>query len=202
MASWKQLEVHTEDQTPHKWSVSLSEDMFKRFFSLGCPVVHKIFGDGSLFSPLLFGKYFDPSDAFPLWEFESDVLLSNLRSSGKTNIDWFQTDDAYVLKADLSAGVENNTVQFFVENGKIMEISGQWKPKRDQSKTKDWRSGNWWEHGYVRRLEIPGDADWKDTEAYVSNDMILEVRIPKSSLVSDTPPAPGKGILAKISDHL
>ncbi|KAL3576772.1 hypothetical protein D5086_022055 [Populus alba] len=165
-------------------------------------IVHKIFGEGSLFSPLLFGKYFDPSDAFPLWEFESDVLLSNLRSSGKTNIDWFQTDDAYVLKADLSAGVENNTVQFFVENGKIMEISGQWKPKRDQSKTKDWRSGNWWEHGYVRRLEIPGDADWKDTEAYVSNDMFLEVRIPKSSLVSDTPPAPGKGILAKISDHL
>ncbi|KAJ6423272.1 hypothetical protein OIU84_024253 [Salix udensis] len=126
MASWKLLEVHTEDQTPHKWCVSLSEETFKRMFSHGSPTVHKIFGDGSLFSPMLFGKFFDPSDAFPLWDFESDVLLSNLRSSGKTSIDWFQTDDAYVLKADLP-GVGSNIVQIYVENGKVMEISGQWK---------------------------------------------------------------------------
>ncbi|CAK7338336.1 unnamed protein product [Dovyalis caffra] len=197
MASWKQLEVHIEDQTAHKWSVSLSEEMFKRFFSQGNPIVHKIFGDGSLFSPLLFGKFFDPSDAFPLWEFESDVLLSNLRVSGKTTVDWLQTEDAYVLKADL-AGVGNNTVQVCVENGKILEISGQWKPQRDQSKTKDWRSGHWWEHGYVRRLELPEDADWRETEAYVSNEMLLEVRIPKCTLDSDN--HPGNGTSAKNSE--
>lgn len=196
MASWKQLEVHTEDQTPHKWSVSLSEETFRGFFANGSPTVHKIFGDGSLFSPLLFGKFFDPSDAFPLWDFESDVLLSNLRSSGKTSIDWLQTDDAYVLKADLP-GVGNSTVQVYVENGKIMEISGQWKPQRDQSKAKDWRSGHWWEPGFVRRLELPEDVDWRETEAYVSNDMFLEVRIPKSTSDSGTP---GNGTMTKNSD--
>lgn len=101
MTNRRRLEFHTEDQTPHKWSVSLTEEVFKKFFSQGTPILHKIFGEGSLFSPLLFGKFFDPSDAFPLWEFESDVLLSNLRSSGKTSVDWFQTDEAYVLKAEL-----------------------------------------------------------------------------------------------------
>ncbi|KDP39039.1 hypothetical protein JCGZ_00796 [Jatropha curcas] len=180
MTSCKVLEVHTKDQTPHKWSVSLTEEVYKRFCSQGNQIVQKIFRDGSLFSPLLFGKFFDPSDAFPLWEFESDVLLSSLRSSGKTNVDWFQTDEAYVLKADLP-GVGINTVQVYAENGKIVEISGQWNQQRE-TKAKDWRSGNWWEHGYVRRLELPEDADWRKIEAYLNNDIFLEIRIPKNSV--------------------
>lgn len=101
MTTSRQIEVITVDHTPQKWSVSLSDDVFRTFFSQGNPVVHKVFGEGSMFSPLLFGKFFDPSDAFPLWEFESDILLSSLRSSGKTSVDWFQTDDAYVVKAEL-----------------------------------------------------------------------------------------------------
>ncbi|KAM2363381.1 hypothetical protein ACFX1X_002448 [Malus domestica] len=36
--------------------------------------------------------FFDPSDAFLLWEFESDILLSGLRSSGQNCIDWFQIE--------------------------------------------------------------------------------------------------------------
>lgn len=101
MTSCMKLEVHTEDHTPHKWCVALGEDVFKKFLSQGSSVVHKVFGDGSLFSPLLFGKFFDPSDAFPLWEFESDILLSHLRSSSQTAVDWLQTDQTYVLKAEL-----------------------------------------------------------------------------------------------------
>ena len=102
MASPKKLiEVQTEDQTPHKWCISLGEEVFKRFFSQANPTVHKIFGDGSLFSPMLFGKFFDPSDAFPLWEFESDVLLSHLRSSNQSTVDWSVTDEGYILKAEI-----------------------------------------------------------------------------------------------------
>uniref|UniRef100_A0A2P2JR34 Uncharacterized protein MANES_03G122000 n=1 Tax=Rhizophora mucronata TaxID=61149 RepID=A0A2P2JR34_RHIMU len=97
----QQLEVQTEDQAPKKWSISLTEEVFKGLFSQENPVINKIFGDGSLFSPLLFGKFFDPSDAFPLWEFDSNILLSNLKSTGKTSVEWFQTDEAYVLKAEL-----------------------------------------------------------------------------------------------------
>jgi len=100
-SSNKRLEVQTEDQTPHKWCVSLGEEPFKRFFSQTNPTLHKVFGDGSLFSPLLFGKFFDPSDAFPLWEFESDVLLSHLRSSSQSTVDWCQTGEGYILKAEI-----------------------------------------------------------------------------------------------------
>ncbi|KAK9268346.1 hypothetical protein L1049_000095 [Liquidambar formosana] len=198
MTTCKQLEIRLEDRTPQKWCVSLREDVFKKFLSQGSPMTHKVFGDGSLFSPLLFGKFFDPSDAFPLWEFESDILLSNLRSSGQTTVDWLQTDQDYVLKAELP-GVEKNDVQVYVENGKVVEISGQWKQQKE-SKSSDWRSGHWWEHGYVRRLELPEDADWKNIEAHVKSDMFLEVRIPKNS--SDCDISEGNDVRSKNSESV
>ncbi|XP_040375573.1 21.7 kDa class VI heat shock protein isoform X2 [Rosa chinensis] len=113
-----------------------------------------------------------------------DILLSSLRSSGQSTIDWFQTEQYYVLKAELP-GEGKNSVQVYAENAKVLEISGQWKQQqqqKDQSKTnstRDWRSGNWWESGYVRRLELPQDADWRKIEAYVTNDLILEIKIHK-----------------------
>ncbi|XP_031404301.1 21.7 kDa class VI heat shock protein isoform X2 [Punica granatum] len=177
MSSLRQLSIKTEDHAPQKWSVSLKEDVFKRFISQGSPFVVRIFGEGSLFSPLLFGKFFDPSDAFPLWEFESGILLLSLRSSGKTSVDWFQSDHEYVLKAEIPGAWENN-VQVYVDNGKVVEITGQWRQHRELN-VKDWRCGNWWEYGYVRRLELPEDADWKNIEARLNSEKNIELRIPK-----------------------
>lgn len=83
----------------------------------------------------------------------------------------------------VKTGVGNN-VQVFVDKGKVVEISGQWK-QQGESKAKDWRSGQWWEYGYVRRLELPEDADWRKIEAYVNNDILLEIRIPRNLLDGD-----------------
>ncbi|KNA25899.1 hypothetical protein SOVF_001820 [Spinacia oleracea] len=162
MAGSRRIEVLLEDQTPHKWIVPLTEDNFQAFFSKGNQTVRKVFGEGSLFSPMLFGKFFDPSDAFPLWEFEADVLLSVLRASGCCQVDWGMNDKEYVLKAELpGAGAGEDCVQVCVEKGKILEINGQWT---DHHKARDWKSGHWWEHGFVRRIEVPENADWKKTE--------------------------------------
>lgn len=89
------------DQSSQKWRVSLTEDAFDAFISHAGDVARKVFAEGSLFSPLLFGKFFDPGDAFPLWEFESEALLAGLRSASRTGIDWCETDGDYVLKAEL-----------------------------------------------------------------------------------------------------
>lgn len=179
MSSCLKLEViSAEEKNPHKWCISLPEDVFRRFLAQGNQTVHKVFGEGSMFSPFLFGKFFDPSDAFPLWEFESDTLLSSLRNSGKTSVDWFQNDHDYVLKAEVP-GIGKNNVQIHVDNGKILEIFGQLKQQQRETNPKDWRSCNWWEYGFVRRLELPEDADWRKTEATASNDTFLEIKIPK-----------------------
>ncbi|XP_027171330.1 21.7 kDa class VI heat shock protein [Coffea eugenioides] len=179
MTSYKKIEVLLEDHSSQKWCLPLKEDVFTTFLEKGNPVAHKIFGEGSLFSPLLFGKFFDPSDAFPLWEFDADVLLSNLYgSSEKRTVDWFQTDADYVLKAELPESGKNS-IQVCVEKGEVVEISGQWR-QQQESRTKDWRGSNWWEHGYVRRIELPDDADWRNMEACVTDDRLLEIRVPKS----------------------
>ncbi|GAB4846222.1 hypothetical protein Ancab_025219 [Ancistrocladus abbreviatus] len=183
MASTKQIDVILNDRTPHKWIMPLTEDAFQAFISQGNQVVRKVFGDGSLFSPMLFGKFFDPSDAFPLWEFEADVLLSNLRRSGHNAVDWFKLDKEYVLKGELP-GVGEDTVHICFENGRVLEISGLWKHHREPS-TRDWRSVQWWEHGFVRRIELPENADWKRTEATVQNDVFLEIKIPLKPLASE-----------------
>lgn len=113
-SSNKKFEVILDDQTPNKWCVSLGDETFKRFFSMTNPTVHKVFGDGSLFSPMLFGKFFDPSDAFPLWEFEPDVLLSHVRSSNQTTVDWHHTDEGCMLKAEIPGNKYYNAFIFHI----------------------------------------------------------------------------------------
>lgn len=108
------LEIHSDDKTPGKWSVPLGEDVFRRFLSGGGGSEKAVFGEGSIFSPFLFGKYFDPSDAFPLWDFEAEVLLASLRSLGQCRVDWSQTDQAYLLKSDLPGIYFLRTILLFI----------------------------------------------------------------------------------------
>lgn len=45
---------------------------------------------------------------------------------------------------------------------KVIDISGLWRaPAADG---RDWRCGRWWEHGFVRRVELPEDAEWRKVE--------------------------------------
>lgn len=179
-----QVEVlASEDQSSNKWRVPLKEDVFVAFMAKGAPIVHKVFGDKSLFGPLLFRKFFDPSDAFPLWEFEPGVLLSHLQNPC---VHWYQTDACCILKSELPT-IEKSSLGIHVENGKVIEISGVWKTTHGESKTRDWRSGKWWEHGFVRRLELPHNTDWNKMEVYVKNETVLDIRLPKNTTPTPTP---------------
>lgn len=82
--------------------------------------------------------------------------------------------------------IGKSSIQVCIEDGKVLEISGQWKQHKD-SRTKDWRASHWWEHGYVRRVELPENADWRNIEARVNNDtvLLLDIRIPKKPQVCE-----------------
>ncbi|MQM10816.1 hypothetical protein Taro_043714 [Colocasia esculenta] len=96
---------HPGDHSARKWCMSLREDVFIGFFARGGEVVHAVFGEGSLFSPMLFGKFFNPADAFPLWDFESEVMLAGLKEAVKSKVDWAETDAEYVFRAELPGKV-------------------------------------------------------------------------------------------------
>ncbi|CAD5184954.1 unnamed protein product [Musa acuminata subsp. malaccensis] len=88
------IEVRSGDQSSHsqKWRVAFTEDAFDCFIACSGDAVGKVFGEGSLFNPLLFEKFFDPADAFLLWEFEAETLLSGPGNTSKTAVDWSETD--------------------------------------------------------------------------------------------------------------
>ncbi|XP_072952441.1 22.3 kDa class VI heat shock protein [Typha angustifolia] len=175
------LEVRLGDLNSQKWRVSLTEAAFDLLMAHGGDAARKVLGEGSLFSPMLFGKFFDPADAFPLWEFESDVLLSGLRSGSKTSVEWFETNSDYVLRAQLP-GTRKCDIEVSGDRCKVIDISGQWRGQ--ESDARDWRTGRWWEQGYVRRLELPENTNWKRVEAYVDDDSFLEIKIAKN--ISDS----------------
>ena len=92
------------DAAAPRWRMSLLENTFSGFLQgAGADAAARaVFAEGSLFSPFLFGKFFDPADPFPLWEFESDVLLAALRrGNARSTIDWAETDSEYYLRADI-----------------------------------------------------------------------------------------------------
>ncbi|CAL9168143.1 unnamed protein product [Musa hybrid cultivar] len=178
MPARRVIEIGPADQNSHKWRVPFTEDAFHSFIVHGGVAARNVFGEGSLFSPLLFGKFFDPADAFPLWEFESDALLSGLRNASKSTVDWSATNADYLLKAELPVGARKCDVDVCNLKEMVVEISGRWRGR--ETDTKDWKNGRWWEYGFARRLELPEDANWTKMEAYITDDISLEIRIPKN----------------------
>lgn len=94
------------DGSPRKWSVSLREDVFAAFLAGddGGAAARRVFAEGSLFSPLLFGSFFDPADAFPLWDFDPDAILAGGRRVG-----WSETAAEYVLTAALPGELRSSS---------------------------------------------------------------------------------------------
>ncbi|KAL0916905.1 hypothetical protein M5K25_014458 [Dendrobium thyrsiflorum] len=173
------LEIRTDDDDhSQKWLLPLNEDVFSSHLSQAGEIAQKVFGEGSLFSPLLFGKFFDPADAFPLWDFDSELLLSRLHSSSKISVDWSETDDKYILRAELPVGARSVEVALCGDKENLIEISGIWNVGNPTGR--DWKIRKWWEYGFVRRLEVADDADCRKMEASINNDNTLEIIIPKS----------------------
>ncbi|KAJ0966076.1 hypothetical protein J5N97_027214 [Dioscorea zingiberensis] len=197
MAPRRALEIRLGEQDSQRWRMPLREDAFESFMARAGDTAHKVFADGSLFSPLLFRKFFDPADAFPLWEFDSEVLLKAVRSASNCSVDWQETDTEYVLRAELPSG-RKSEIEISGEKGKVVEISGQWSGR--ESETMNWKASRWWEHGYVRRIELPEDANWKKMEAYIDDDNLLEIKIPKNN--SDSNALQNNGVEPKESEYV
>ncbi|KAF0927083.1 hypothetical protein E2562_029842 [Oryza meyeriana var. granulata] len=166
-----------------RWRMSLLENTFNSFLQSSgggaeAAAARAVFGEGSLFGPFLFGKFFDPADAFPLWEFEPEVLLAALRRGARTTVDWAETDSEYYLRADIPGGRKCD-VEVSGDAMRVVDISGLWRAPPPDSR--DWRAGRWWEHGFVRRVELPEDADWRKVEAYFDDgEGSLEIKVPKN----------------------
>ncbi|EOY07355.1 Alpha crystallin/Hsp20 domain - like 10 [Theobroma cacao] len=92
------------------------------------------------------------------------------------NLDWKETPEAHVLKADLP-GLNRNEVKLELEDGRILCISGD-KSSEKEVKSDNWHRVEWSSGSFVRRFRLPEDAKVDKLTAYLENG-VLTVTVPK-----------------------
>jgi len=129
---------------------------------------------------------FDPF-SLDLWDPFDSMLRSVVPSAGASDsdtaafaaarIDWKETPEAHVFKADLP-GVKKEEVKVEVEDGNVLVISGQ-RSKEKEDKNDRWHRVERSSGQFMRRFRLPEDAKVEQVKAGLENG-VLTVTVPKT----------------------
>lgn len=139
-----------------------------------------LFGSGrrsNVFDPFSLDIW-DPFDGFNL-----SGPLTNAPSSARetsafanTRIDWKETPDAHVFKADLP-GLKKEEVKVEVEEGRVLQISGE-RSREQEEKNDIWHRVERSSGKFLRRFRLPENAKLDHVKASTENG-VLTVIVPK-----------------------
>ncbi|XP_042379021.1 16.9 kDa class I heat shock protein 2-like [Zingiber officinale] len=127
---------------------------------------------------------FDPFQGFPFDAFRSLAetrpgFVDETSAFANTRIDWKETPEAHVLKADLP-GVKKEEVKVEVEEGGVLQISGERTKEREEKKDK-WHRVERSSGKFLRRFRLPENAKVDQVKASMENG-VLTVTIPKEEV--------------------
>ncbi|KAL5581019.1 hypothetical protein UlMin_013461 [Ulmus minor] len=140
--------------------------------------------------PSLFGgrrtEVFDPF-SLDIWDPYDRLLNSSAAivpspsareasAFANTRIDWKETPEAHVFKADLP-GLKKEEVKVEVEEGRILQISGE-RGKEQEEKNDKWHRVERSSGKFLRRFRLPENAKMDQVKASLENG-VLTVTIPK-----------------------
>ncbi|XP_021820489.1 17.6 kDa class I heat shock protein-like [Prunus avium] len=92
------------------------------------------------------------------------------------HVDWRETDNAHIFVADLP-GLKKEDVKVQVEDGNMLQISGQ--RVQEQEKTDDkWHRAERRLGSFVRQFRLPKNADSEKIKCGLENG-VLKVTVPK-----------------------
>ncbi|XP_021845659.2 17.8 kDa class I heat shock protein [Spinacia oleracea] len=121
---------------------------------------------------------FDPFQGFPF-----NTPSQSLSSTGgdtaafvNTRIDWKETPEAHVFKADLP-GLKKEEVKVEVEDGKVLQISGE-RNREQEEKNDKWHRVERSSGKFLRRFRLPENAKMEEIKANMENG-VLTVTVPK-----------------------
>ncbi|KAF4358690.1 hypothetical protein CsatB_029805 [Cannabis sativa] len=139
--------------------------------------------------PSFFGgrrsNVFDPL-SLDIWDPFDDIFSSTravVPSSARetsafanTRIDWKETPEAHVFKADLP-GLKKEEVKVEVEEGRVLQISGE-RSKEQEEKNDKWHRIERSSGKFLRRFRLPENAKMDQVKANLENG-VLTVTVPK-----------------------
>ncbi|XP_020233761.1 18.2 kDa class I heat shock protein [Cajanus cajan] len=138
----------------------------------------------SLIPSLLGGRRSNVFDPFSLDVWDPFVgFLGNAPSSGgegsaiaNTRVDWKETAEAHVFNVDLP-GLKKEEVKVEVEDGSILQISGE-RSREKEEKDDKWHRVERSSGKFVRRFRLPENAKMDQVKAAMENG-VLTVTVPK-----------------------
>ncbi|XP_071710298.1 17.8 kDa class I heat shock protein-like [Rutidosis leptorrhynchoides] len=136
--------------------------------------------------PSLFGSrrnnIFDPF-SLDVWDPFRD--FQNIPSSSETSalvnacVDWKETPEAHVFKADLP-GIKKEEIKVEVEEGKVLQISGERNVEKEDKNDK-WHRVERSSGKFTRRFVLPENAKIDQVKAAMENG-VLTITVPKQDV--------------------
>ncbi|KAJ3687799.1 hypothetical protein LUZ61_016963 [Rhynchospora tenuis] len=122
----------------------------------------------------------DPFQGFPFNTNCSLTTFDNETSSFvNARIDWKETPEAHVFKADLP-GVKKEEVKVEVEEGNVLKISGE-RSREKEEKNDKWHRVERSSGQFLRRFRLPENAKVDQVKAAMDNG-VLTVTVPKEEV--------------------
>lgn len=127
----------------------------------------------------------DPLQGFPFDTFRSLAetrpgFVSDTSAFANTRIDWKETPEAHIFKADLP-GVNKEEVKVEVEEeGRVLQIIGE-RSREKEDKNDKWHRVERNSGKFLRRFRLPEDAKVGQVKASMENG-VLTVMVPKEEV--------------------
>ncbi|XP_042477402.1 18.2 kDa class I heat shock protein-like [Macadamia integrifolia] len=147
-------------------------------------MIPNIFGGrrSNIFDPFS-QELWDPFEGFP---FNNNNSLTSIPNSARetsavasARIDWKETPQAHVFQADLP-GLKKEEVKVEVEEGKVLQISGE-RSREQEEKTDKWHRVERSSGKFVRRFRLPENTKMDQVNASMENG-VLTVTVPKEEV--------------------
>ncbi|KAI5386625.1 18.2 kDa class I heat shock protein [Lathyrus oleraceus] len=122
----------------------------------------------------------DPLKDFP---FPSSALSASFPRENSafvsTRVDWKETPEAHVFKADLP-GLKKEEVKVEVEDDRVLQISGE-RSVEKEDKNDEWHRVERSSGKFLRRFRLPENAKMGQVKASMENG-VLTVTVPKEEI--------------------
>ncbi|KAL2651553.1 hypothetical protein R1flu_019681 [Riccia fluitans] len=144
-------------------------------------------GSNSLFDPF-FGSssILEPFDGFSLFDRRPFVGFANfphdISSVANTRVDWVETPEAHVFKADLP-GLKKEEVKIHVEDDQFLSISGE-RNKEQVDEKDSFRRVERSYGKFHRQFRLPENSKVQEIAAKMENG-VLTVTVPKVEIAKE-----------------